>query len=317
MSGELPRVTLSEASARPKLDYVLPGLLAGSVGLIVGQGAVGKSFLALQIGLAVATGQPVAGGLWSPGGSGPVTLVFGEDQTKLLLERLYWLRQQEGIDDDEAARIDENIDIRSGYGEDMRVVAKTRDGLADGPFYKTLLQLARGRRVLGVDPLAFLSDGDENDNGSMTRLMQTLQRIARETGCTIILLHHVSKGGEGDREEWTAARGASSLTTTCRWQVNLRPPAKTEQQELGIGDDERGLWVRVAVVKSNYGETPPAGWLQRTRGGILNFKRFGATVKAVKAAAQKYSAKKGGYSEFSDDDGARKAKKEIDDYADF
>lgn len=285
---ELPRVTLAQAAARPQLDFVLPGLLAGSVGLIVGQGAVGKSFLALQLGLAVKTGKQVAGGLWSPGGSGPVTLVFGEDQTNLLLERLYWLREAEGIGDDEAEKIDEGITILSGYGADLRIVMKTRDGLADGPFFGTLRHLAVGQRVLILDPLSFLSDADENDNGSMTRLMQTLQRIGRETGCTIILLHHVSKGGEGDREEWTAARGASSLTTACRWQVNLRPPAKTELQELGIDEAERGRWVRVAVVKSNYGETPPAGWLQRTRGGILRFKQFSA---AVKAAAR---SKKGG-----------------------
>ncbi|EQD50823.1 hypothetical protein B2A_07170, partial [mine drainage metagenome] len=38
------RVTLADAQFRPDLDFVLPGLLRGTVGLIVGQGAVGKSF---------------------------------------------------------------------------------------------------------------------------------------------------------------------------------------------------------------------------------------------------------------------------------
>lgn len=289
---ELPRVTLAQASTRPHLDFVLPGLLAGSVGMVVGQGAVGKSFLALQIGLAIASGRAVAGGLWSPGGTGPVTMIFGEDKTDILQERLYWLRQQEGIGDDEAAQTDEKLDIRSGYGFDMRIIAKTRDGIEDGPFYKTLLSLARGQRAITIDPLVFLSGGDgENDNGVMTHLMRVLQRVARETGCTIIVLHHTSKGGEGEREEWTAARGASALTTAVRWQVNLRPPKKEECEELGIGEDERGTWVRVAVTKSNYGETPPAGWVQRTRGGILRFRQFSA---AVKAAARKYASKKGG-----------------------
>lgn len=291
---ELPRVTLVQAATRPHLDFVLPGLLSGSVGMIVGQGAVGKSFLAMQIGLAIASGRTVAGGLWSPGGTGPVTMIFGEDNTEILQERLYWLRQQEGIGDEEAERIDESLNVRSGYGIDMRILAKTRDGLMEGPFYKTLLHMARGQRAITIDPAAFLTDAEENDNGAMTRFMQALQRVAKETGCTIIVLHHTSKGGEGDREEWAAARGASALTTACRWQVNLRPPSKTDKDELGIGDDEHGLWVRVAITKSNYGETPPAGWLQRTRGGILRFKQLSASVKK---AAQNYASAKGGSNE--------------------
>lgn len=288
---ELPRVTLAQAATRPHLDFVLPGLLAGSVGMIVGQGAVGKSFLAMQIGLAIASGRTVAGGLWSPGGTGPVTMVFGEDKPEILQERLYWLRQNEGIGDEEAARIDEKLDIRSGYGFDLRILAKTRDGLEEGPFYATLLSLAHGQRALAIDPTAFLTDAEENDNGAMTRFMQTLQRVARETGCTIIVLHHTSKGGEGDREEWTAARGASALTTAVRWQVNLRPPAKGEVEELGIGEAERATWVRVAITKSNYGETPPAAWLRRAKGGILQFKQL---LSDMKAAARKYASKKGG-----------------------
>lgn len=267
----LPRVRLADATQRPALDFVLPGLLAGSVGMIVGQGAVGKSFLALQIGLAVASGRPVAGGLWPAPSPGRVTLIFGEDQPMLLQERLYWLRQQEGLSDGNADDIDEKLDMRSGFGHDMRILQKTRDGLISGPFLEVVRAAAEGQRLLILDPLAFLHDGDENDNGAATRLMQTLQAVARDTGATIILLHHVSKGSTGDdgKESWAAARGASALTTACRWQVNLTPPSAKQMKECGIDEAVRGFWVQVAVVKSNYGPPVEPGWLQRLKGGVM------------------------------------------------
>lgn len=278
MSGLiLPRVTLSDASTRPSLDFVLPGLLAGSVGMIVGQGAVGKSFLALQIGLAVASGRPVASGLWPSPTPGPVTLIFGEDQPVLLQERLHWLRQHECLDAGQCCDIDERLDIRSGFGHDMRVLKKSRDGLEPGPFLDVVREAAKSQRLVILDPLAFLHDGDENDNGAATRLMQTLQAVCRDTSATIILLHHVGKGsagGDDGRESWTAARGASALTTACRWQVNLTPPNPRQMKDYGIDDAMRGFWVQVAVVKANYGEPAESGWLHRLKGGVMKAEKM-------------------------------------------
>ncbi|MDI3260849.1 MAG: helicase RepA family protein [Sinobacteraceae bacterium] len=267
MSGvKWGRMTWAESRERPVLDFVLPGLLSGSVGLIVGQGAVGKSMLALSIGLAVATGRKVAGGLWTPGGVGSVVIVAGEDSTQILQERMYWLRQAEKIDDIEAADIDTRMEVLSGVGVDLRVV--TRSGEL-GPFYAELLRLCDGRRLAVLDSLVLLFDADENDNAAMTCVMRALVGIAQATGCTIVLLHHVSKSGAGDREAWTAARGASAITTAARWQVSLSPPSKDDLAELGIAADLRRYWVRVAMDKVNYGETPAPQWLRRERGGVL------------------------------------------------
>lgn len=265
----LPRVTLTASATRPDLDFVLPGLLAGSVGMIVGQGAVGKSMLALQIGLGIAAGGDygsIAGGLWTPARSGPVTIIAGEDPAEILQERLYWLRQSAGIDDADAEVIDRRLTVCSGDGRDLRIITKTRDGLLTGPFHSALLSVCAGQRLVVIDPLAFLHDADENDNGAATHLVRVLRQISRETGATIVVLHHVSKSGSGEREAWTAARGASALTTAVRWQVNLAPPAAGDD----ISDDERDRWVSVLVAKQNYGPRPPRKLLQRGQGGIMS-----------------------------------------------
>lgn len=284
----LQRVKFEDADKRPDLDFVLPGLLAGTVGMVVGQGAVGKSYLALMIGLGVALGRPVAGGLWQAPHPGKVTLIFGEDQIVLLRDRLFWIRQHENLSQSEINIADENIDVRSGFGHDLRILVRAPNGLENGPFFDQLLDFCGGQRLVVLDPLAFLSDADENDNGAMTRLMQILQKICRETGATIIVLHHVGKSsGNGDREEWAAARGASALTTACRWQVNLNLPSKKDCDEFGIEDEMRGMWVRVAVVKTNYGEPQPATWLHRLKGGVLGLREM---VKVRTSIRNKVSA---------------------------
>jgi hypothetical protein len=296
---DLPRVTLSQAASRPQLDFVLPGLLTGTVGMIVGQGAIGKSFLALQIGIAVTTGLSVAGGLWKPEATGPVTIIGGEDEQRILHERLYWLRQHYGFDDNEAANLDELLDVRSAYGHDMRIVQKTPGGVERGPFYEKARLAAEGQRLLILDPTVFLHDGDENDNGIATQLMQALAQIAQETGCAIIILHHVSKSSTGDdgREDWAAARGASALTTACRWQVNLRPPSKQEMQDYGITDEARRFWVRTAVTKVNYGDGGNPAWLKRGKGGVLKTEEMQKVKPNGDSGGKK---KKGGYN-YDDD----------------
>ncbi len=266
---EMPRITLLQAVSRPKLDFVLPGLLAGTPGLVVGPGGVGKSFLMLHAGLAVATGRPVASGLWTSPGKGPVTLICGEDRQEIIQERLYWLRQQEKISNIEAEDIDQLMDIRSAAGIDLRILSKTKAGYSPGPFLEQLYQLAYGQRLIVLDPLSHLHDTDENDNGAATRLMQTLQAVCLKTGATIIAIHHTAKGGEFGKESWEASRGASAFTTACRWQVNLKKATEHDLQGIGINDNYKNIWVRVAVVKTNYGPPQNPGILKQMQGGAL------------------------------------------------
>lgn len=263
--SNFPRVTMAQAVERPNLDFVLPGLLAGSVGMIAGNGAVGKSFLALHIAQAIATGKPVAGGIWPAPSTGNVLVIAGEDSPAIIQERLHWIRQ--GMSPEDMAAFDEKADIRSGVGEDMRILVKTGE---PGPLLPLLEEAAVGQRLVILDPLAFLHDADEQDNGAMTRLMQLCQGVCKRTGTTILLLHHFSKAGhQAGGEDWSAARGASSLTTAVRWQVNLTPPTKQDKEDFGIDDSMAGYWVKLATVKVNYGERGGETWLHRAKGGVL------------------------------------------------
>lgn len=87
MPKDLPKLpalvnagALLESAPPPRVDFVLPGLPAGQVGLLVGGDGAGKSGLALQIALSVACGIPTCGGvLAAPAGTGRVVMIMGED----------------------------------------------------------------------------------------------------------------------------------------------------------------------------------------------------------------------------------------------
>ncbi len=265
------------------LDFVLPGLIAGTIGLIVGRGAIGKTFLALQIAIslvlrrAIAEVEGVVGGagaLWPAQKSGPVLVVLGEDMPIVIQHRMDALREGMRLSDSDLELLDENLEIMSAtdLGDDLRLVKKDQGGNVErGPFFDLLIELCRGRRIVIIDPLALLAAGiNENDNGQMTQFMRILAAVATETGCAILVLHHSGKTGSGSGEDWEKSRGASAITTSVRLQINLSPPSQDDMTQLAISEEDAGYWIRVAQVKSNYAAPKPAVWLRRGKRGVLH-----------------------------------------------
>lgn len=273
----MKRCLFSAAAADlPPLDFVLPGLLAGTAGLIVGPGAVGKTFLALQIGIGVALGDTICAGaggasLFDAPAGGGVCIVLGEDPEIMVLHRLRSLILGLGLTQTARELLDESLEIQSAIDEDLALLRKSP---ASGkyialPFAKKIEEMCKNRRLLILDPLLFFAGGLlENDNGDMGAFMRTLNQIAHKTGCAVLVLHHVGKAS-GDAEAWEKARGASALTTAVRLQMNLSPPSATECLEFGISDADRGYFVRVAQVKANYSAPREPVFLRKGQGGVL------------------------------------------------
>jgi RecA-family ATPase len=291
----MKRITFAQARSKPRLDFVLPGLLVGSVGLIVGQGAVGKTFLALHIGIGVSLGRPIAEhngeALWQAQASGKVAVILGEDPPEIVQDRLHSLRTGLQLDERDAEILDHDLEVISFTDEDddMRLALKNGSRLERGPFYETLRAFCEGRRLVIIDPLALVALGlEEKDNGDMAQVMRMLAGLARSTGCAILVLHHIGKTKEGG-EDWERARGASSLTTSVRLQINLGQLAEAECNDLGIPIDDRGMWVRLAQVKANYAAPAAPRLLRRAAGGVLR-----AMPVTMLAGAGASKEKKGG-----------------------
>lgn len=265
------QILWSDATEPVHIEYVFPGLPLGAVGMLVGPGSVGKTFLSLDLAASVALGYSISGmgGGYANPTQGRTALALGEDPAGIIHNRLHDMIGVHELTGEHLRTLDERMKIISMVGEDMRIVEMDRNTPQDGAFLPRLEALCRGRRLVILDPLIRLHDGAENDNNVANKLLLAIQRIALKTNCTILLLHHV---GKGDKDGWQAARGASAYTTSVRWQMNVLPPSEDQINALNLDGGERDpdLFIHCSGVKANYGPKQRDGfWMRRDRGGVL------------------------------------------------
>lgn len=272
------QVLLSDAArSRLVIDEVLPGLPVATVGLLVGQGAIGKSMLTLQAAISVALGRDlvtdaVAGpSPLRPLKAGDVAVLLGEDDKEQIHNRLHDLAKHMGLTPDDLAVASEHTYYRSLAGHDMRLVQKegAHGSMLDGPFNVMLNRVCHGRRLVIIDPLLRLHDSEESDNTAASHLMLKLTSAAARHRCAIIVLHHVTKSSAQDGQlTWGAARGAGAYTTSARWQLMIAPPSEEQVRDFNL-ERMPDRYVRMRLVKHNYCPAMPLIWLERGEGGGL------------------------------------------------
>lgn len=288
------------AAPRPVIDFVLPGLPAGTVGALVAPGATGKTTLAMQLCAAVALGESCLGGVFPEVSAGRAVMVTAEDPVPVLANRLKdlfdWLAGQSHGALAGAFAMERQGDVRAGLRDRLSVLTaqgaaamlvvggKPRTAAIDA-----LSRLAEDARLLVLDPLRRFHDGDENDSASATALVQTVELVARRTGAAVLLSHHTSKaatlGGAGSEQQ--AARGSSALTDGVRWQANLRVMSDPEATAFEIPPEQRRQFVRFDVPKSNYCAPFPGAWLRRGAGGMQTLCVPGGDVPRAARSARR------------------------------
>lgn len=255
----------------PQLDFVIPGFLAATVGVAAGPGAAGKSFVVIEAGLAVAAG-PTADLLGvKPGHTGKVLYISREDPDCIIHTRLQAIQRY--LPPEITDLVADNFSIRAGSGMPLDVL---------NPRDRAALQAGcEGHRLCIVDTLVRSHSAKENDNDAMAAVLSAFESIAKQTGCAILLTHHVSKASRADGpSDQPVGRGAGAITDNCRWGASLLK--MTEAQSVSFADaenpkkeigDDRGLYVSLNLgMKPNY--SPPASgvggiWLKRHAGGVL------------------------------------------------
>ncbi|MDA8379115.1 MAG: helicase RepA family protein [Planctomycetia bacterium] len=255
------------------LDFVIPGLLAGTIGNLVAPGATGKSFLCLELAASIAC--EVAGGdllKLGIGKAGDVLYIAAEDPIVILKHRLHAIGQHFGM---EVRRsIDQHLYIYPAMGTNGLDIANE-----DTTSLNKIIDLGRNVRLIIVDTISKVHHVDENSNSDMSFLLRQLEIIAEKTGAAILFLHHVSKasGREGADDQY-ASRGAGSLTDNSRFGAALTKVVGTEKYEiksplsgsvttLNASDD--GRFVCLSVPKNNYAEPIKKLFFERAKGGVL------------------------------------------------
>jgi len=259
------------------LDFVLPGMLHGTVGGLISPGGAGKSLTALQIAIQIASGVDTI--RWGQElKRGRVVYLAAEDPVDALHFRLHELGKQLPPAAREA--VCDQLTIHSLVGE------KDRINLLDPPTEHGLLEVARGCRLLILDTLRRFHVANENDSGDMAKVVASLEHISAQTGTSVLFLHHSTKSSSlgGTVDEQQSSRGSSVLVDNVRWQGFLSGMSKAEAREMGIEPERRRFFVRFGVSKQNYGMPLDDVWFERGAGGILRVVKFEETACSQKNA---------------------------------
>lgn len=256
-----PALDLSRAlDTEPEpLDFVLPGLLTGTVGSLIAPGATGKSISALQLIMQVCTGKDFFGIGQYP--TGNAVMLAAEDPANALHTRIKAIAGH--LDECERESFKANCLILPCLGQ--------AGDLLDSGTVADVERVAQGARILVIDTLSRWHTGEENERRDAARVMRALERIAKNTGAAIIFLHHTSKAaalnGGGDLQQ--ASRGSSVFVDEARWVAFLQTMTGEEAKAFGYNDDERKHYVRYGVTKANYCPPQFDVWLRREEGGVL------------------------------------------------
>ena len=277
------------------LDFVLPGLMAGTVGAIVSPGGAGKSMLALEMAAYIASGIDMTGFCQGEHMQGRAAFLAAEDPPEAIAHRIHAIGQQlqSNLSDNRSQLamelIAEKVVIESllGYQIDIK----------NPKWIKFIESMATDRRILFIDTLRRFHQSDENNSGDMAQVLGVLEGIAQRTHCAIVFLHHASKAaalsGQGDMQQ--ASRGSSALVDNVRWQMYLSGCSKDEAKKLDIDEAMRGYFVRAGVSKQNYGPPVADVWMRRIDGGVLMPAKFATstvTAKPLITKGSKDSSKK-------------------------
>lgn len=197
-AGRLPVCRAAElAAAPPATAWLVEGLWSTrAVGIVGGEPKCGKSFLALDLAVAVASGAPCLRRFAVPR-PGPVLLYAAEDALHVVRERLVGIAAAAGVD---FAALDVHVitapRLRLDLPEDRRRLQAT---------------VAALRPVLLVlDPLVRLHRVDENVAAEVAPLLAELRALERRFATAVLLVHHARKGAAHVRAG-QALRGSSEL----------------------------------------------------------------------------------------------------------
>lgn len=215
---------------------------SGTVTLLGGDGGTGKSLLALQLAVAVASGGNWLARAVSSGGA---LFISAEDDKAELHRRLDDVVRAGGLRFEELER----LTMRSLAGEDaLLAMQNPKTGvLTASPLFAELDQRIGDERpaLVVLDTLADLFPGNENDRAQARQFIGLLRGLAIRHKCAVLLLAHPSLSG---LNSGSGTSGSTAWNNSVRSRLYLE---RIVQEGYEANPDARTL----STKKANYGRT--------------------------------------------------------------
>lgn len=198
------------SSVSPDIDWLVRDLIQrGANGFICAPPKVGKSWLAVDLALSLALGLPWIG--FDVRRPARVALITREDApglTRWRMDRL--LAGKERSREDLQGRLYVN-------SREQSPSFRLDESELFAPMIAELKAVQPEFAILDV--FNILHGADENDNTEMRRILEEVNRLQREVGCAIGLVHHFNKNAEGSLTQ--RLRGAGAIGGWAEWLIGV------------------------------------------------------------------------------------------------
>jgi len=252
--------SLRPASEIPPRQWLFgQHLIRGFLSLTVAPGGLGKSSMVLVEALAMATGKPLLGD--APPKPLRVWVWNGEDPREEIERRIAAACLHYLIEPDDIA---DRLLIDSGRDVPIRIATANGGAVQVAkPVSEALIAAIRDCAVdvLIVDPFVTSHEVQENDTTGMNAVVAQWRKIADATACAIELVHHTSKAGAMNADDFGvyASRGAGALIDGVRSARVLSRMREDEADKFGI-EDAPASYFRVTMGKANLAPPDKAVW---------------------------------------------------------
>jgi hypothetical protein len=233
-----------------------------AVGIIGGSPKSGKTWLALEMAVSVASGSPCLD-IFPVLSPGPVLLYAAEDTAADLRTRVETLARLHKVDFN-------RLDVHMITVDSLRLDrAEHQDRL------ESTLRVYKPA-MLVIDPLVRVHAIDENVAGQVSVLLGYLRSLQRKTGAAIALIHHIRKNvsptgtagyslrGSGDLYAWLDSflylrmhQGQRTLSAEHRSAPAFGPVA------LELVQSDLGTFLKAGSINNNPPELPQNGLAER------------------------------------------------------
>jgi RecA-family ATPase len=212
-----------------------------NVALFSGEGAIGKSILLMQLGVAHVLGKAWLNTLPEPG---PFLYLNAEEEDDELHRRLAAIAT---FYDASLAELKNDLHLLGFAGQDAVLGYPDRNGLIKAtPLFAKLKEAACDikPKLIGLDTSADIFAGNENDRSQVRQFIGLLRNLAIAANAAVIVCAHPSIGG--------IDRG-TGLSGSTAWHNSVRARAymHTMKTEDGIEPDKDLR--QIEFMKSNYG----------------------------------------------------------------
>ena len=263
-------------------------LLRAQLTLRVAPGGVGKSTLALEEAVAVATGRELTGEPVHE--SAPAWVYNNEDDSDEMRRRLAAILQCWDVP---LGELRDRLAMNSGADRPLLVAKADRAGnIVRLPDVDGCIEHVQRHAIglLVVDPFVETHEVSENANEQIKAVAAMFRDIARQGTCAVLLVHHTAKppqgGSDGHAGNMNSARGASALTGVARVVQTLFGMSGKDAEACGVNEEDRHRYVRLDDAKANMG--PPGmatRWFQCEGVQIANGDEVGVLVPTRLEAA--------------------------------